>query len=144
MNHPSNFQHAAYRAHHAAVTLRDHEQAQAGDHVGGLAAECALKAVLEALGFFNDDRGVPLDKVPERFHEHLPIIWDELVLVMGGRAEGRLLASLPMQNPFSAWSIFGRYDGDWEAPHSAAEARVEGEMATMRVLEAALLDGVLG
>ncbi|WP_341643874.1 hypothetical protein [Thauera sp. SDU_THAU2] len=64
------------------------------DHLFGLAAECALKAVMLPLGMKLKPSGVPEDKR----HGHIDRLWDEFgafVSSRGGARYGALLLTFP-------------------------------------------------
>lgn len=137
----TDFEQAAWRSHRAATVLRDLGQLQSADDLGGIAVECALKAILDALGFFPATTGST--KPPARFAVHLPYIWDEFSASMGLRVEGRLLSDLPPSNPFGDWAIDDRYAADWVLSSASEPARASSLRAVMAMLESAWLDGVL-
>lgn len=98
------------------------------DHLYGLSAECALKAMMRRLD-------MPVDEgtgtLAARYREHLPKLWRLFVdLVSGRRGASRLEALLSEAfrdcTPFSDWRIADRYASAKHFQHSNVEPhRVE-------------------
>lgn len=104
------------------------------DHLAGLAAECAIKAILldylgsrlnEKQRAYSPDLMIPQQQQPppgsekpkkqdrkEYVHEHLPELWGQLSTIASrrrGRETGPLFMQLIQQNPFHDWDVGGRY-----------------------------------
>lgn len=118
---------AAGRDHYHAAALAAGNQLNqvriSADHLAGIAAECAIKAILmDFLGSeLNEyDRPVhPQEKIrntskkrPHLEHGHLPELWEHLTAIAHRRADsaaGVLFAELLWENPFADWSVGDRY-----------------------------------
>ncbi len=133
-----NMQQAAHRHHDAALTLDKTSKRPAAAYLFGLAAECAVKALLEAA------------KVPQNvnsrddnpYFAHFPKLRDLLIDAIHGRGGGRL-APFAKDDFMTEWDITVRYahteeivgkvDGRekrydrWKENARAAIAAMEGE-----------------
>ena len=120
--------------------LEDRRLANA-DHLFGLAAECALKAVMLPLGMKLRPSGAPED----RRHGHIDRLWDEFgafVSSRGGARYGALLSA--DQNPFAgSWKVDQRYDSRSGFTLAAVASHRDGAQTAKRCLDAAVLDGVI-
>lgn len=121
--------------------LIDDSRLANADHLFGLAAECALKAVMLPLGMKLTPRGVPEDKR----HAHIDRLWDEFgafVSSRGGARYGALLSA--HQNPFAgSWKVDQRYDSRSGFTSAAVALHQHGAQAAKHCLDAAVLDGVI-
>lgn len=111
-----SFTEAANRHAKDAELLDSSSRTSNANHLWGMAAECALKAVLRALAgpaLFMAD-GTP--KPPYR--QHIDHLWPEVITFFSGRSEVYLTSLLPATNPFNAWSVRGRYAADADVPNS--------------------------
>ncbi|MFE5616464.1 hypothetical protein [Streptomyces sp. NPDC056524] len=123
---------AASRHHHDTAQLAAKQRLHiSADHLAGLAAECAIKAILlDYLGSRLNDKLRPFspDLVApavqnsagekpkkqdrkEYMHEHLPELWGQLATVAQrriGRSAPQFMA-LISRNPFDDWDVAGRY-----------------------------------
>ncbi|MDB1088773.1 hypothetical protein PJ985_14490 [Streptomyces sp. ACA25] len=134
---PPAFRDASGHHYHAARLAADRRLTIAADHSAGLAAECAIKAILlDYLGSRLNDKQRPysedlkLDaqlnppggkrrKQPrtEYLHEHLPELWGQLTTLLDrrrARETGTLFLRLIGHNPFHDWNVADRY-GDGTA-----------------------------
>lgn len=115
---------AAGRNHYQAALLAARDRLRiSADHLAGLAAECAIKAILlDFLGSELNDRDRPVNKQertkdpnrrhPDMEHGHLPPLWEDLTALAHRRqdaAAGVLFAELLWHNPFDGWDVGGRY-----------------------------------
>lgn len=120
--------------------LADNRLANA-DHLFGLAAECALKAVMLPLGMELKSSGIPKD----RRHNHIDQLWDEFgafVSSRGGARYGALLSA--HQNPFAgSWKVDQRYDSRAGFTPAAVASHQQGARTAKCCLDAAVLDGVI-
>ncbi|MCC9307581.1 hypothetical protein LN042_10785 [Kitasatospora sp. RB6PN24] len=113
--------------HYSAAVLADQKQLRGpADHLAGLAAECALKAILmDHLGSELNDRGRPYNPAlhdaqrrprqdrKEYEHGHLPDLWGHLEALAVGRVGQLIMSKLPDENHFEGWDVAGRYaDGE--------------------------------
>lgn len=72
------------------------------DHLYGLSAECALKAILARTKFSGA-------QLPREFRIHINQLWDSFRSLAEDRCLSRYAASLPQDNAFSDWQISQRY-----------------------------------
>ncbi|MFH8656303.1 hypothetical protein [Streptomyces afghaniensis] len=147
----------AGRGHYGAAAQLAKEPKHVGpaDHLAGLAAECAVKAML--MDYFGSVQDTPLGipyspkirnrPVPsktqqkkaekESLHWHMPDVWNDLVKLAAGRRGSLILSHLPQDNPFAEaadeWSVDHRYvDGQ-----QISEERVARHLEAARTLIAA-------
>lgn len=126
-----------------AKHLHDAGRLANADHLYGVAAECALKAVLQGLGMRID----PRREAPEtRLHaRHADVIWPVAIASMGERVAARWLPLLGDGLPFDDWSVNRRYDSDSTQPEKeAVEGHREAAGRARNVMDAAWLDGIAG
>ena len=115
------------------------------EHLAGFAAECAIKALL--IGFYglpSPTKGAP--KLGKQAFSHLPGLWADAAIFVNGRtalAGTRASVLLASTNPFTAWSVDGRYEDGNAVTHSTAN-RFWGEARRLvALLEQAELNGAL-
>jgi hypothetical protein len=132
-----NYSQAAQRHFDDCHTLVAEHRAGNASHLAGLAAECALKAVLEGLGFLIlDGSGTPSDK---KHRCHIDKVWDEFQASMAGpRARTYVLDGT---NPFAAWRVAHRYEEDRTVDLPTAERHCSDARTAMLLLERARLEG---
>lgn len=102
----AHFHDAAQRHWEDAGYLFAAQRLANADHLFGLAAECALKAVMLPLGMELLHSGRPKEKK----HGHIDGLWDEFLTFATNRGGARyadLLASY--ENPFANWKVDQRY-----------------------------------
>ncbi len=120
--------------------LADNRNANA-DHLLGLSAECALKAVMQGLGMPLRADGIP----DQREHRvHINDLWDEFVSFAQNR--GQAVYSLEIgarANPFDDWDIGQRYCHRSIITPAIATRHKQGARTAMQVLTRAVLDGVV-
>lgn len=139
-----NFDEAATRAFEDACSLHDAAgptpaPARLGipDHLFGLAAECALKAILHGLGQLTLVPGKrPL---PKRLAVHVDALWSEYVSQVSGRGAYIVQAT----NPFTDWAVGHRYEEHALFSVARLQAHRDGALEAMLVLEVARVDGVV-
>ncbi|WP_406049293.1 hypothetical protein OG280_10590 [Streptomyces virginiae] len=147
---------AASRHHfHTAKLASDKQLRISADHLAGLAAECAIKAILvDYLGSviksgkaYNGELKADakekmqregLEKMPEKdyWHGHLPEVWGHFTSVIGkrqARSAGPDFSTLLGDNPFDGWNVAHRYCDDAEIP----ETLVAQHLQAARILIAA-------
>lgn len=119
--------------------LLDRGRLANADQLFGLAAECALKGALTALGMKTTSKGAP-----ERQHRlHIDALWPLTLALLTDRVGGRWSTLLGDGQPFHAWRIEQRYVADRNAPGRAVvDGHAEAAWRAARVLDAALLDGL--
>ncbi|MFB8177752.1 hypothetical protein ACFC8N_17150 [Streptomyces sp. NPDC055966] len=128
---PPDFRAAGEHHYRTARLAADAQLSVSADHLAGLAAECAIKAILLAyLGSRLSTKDKPFSpalKLPppqptpgekvkpqppkEYEHGHLPDLWAQLaevVKISQGRV-GPVFQQMLQQNPFQSWHVAGRY-----------------------------------
>lgn len=111
------------------------------DHLLGIAAECAMKAVMLALGM-----GLRADGSPAEAHHrvHINSLWNEFITFSsnrnGARYAGPLMGGL---NPFDGWNVSHRYHHQSSFSRSEVEQHQSAAEKTMFILQQAVLDGVV-
>ena len=119
-----------------AETLYASGRLGTADHLYGLSAECALKAILYA----NGSIPAPPTKGEKRLARHIDELWSEYGSALQGHFANYVL---DISNPFASWKPHDRYLHDQAfAPHRVA-GHQSGARATFALLEAALMDGRL-
>jgi hypothetical protein len=114
------------------------------DHLAGLAAECALKALIAGFlgGHINHNDFVvhPHTGVPLR--QHVDTLWPEVSIIVRNRSANALMPLLTSQ-PFADWSVNERYcDGSHLAATTVA-SHISAAQEVIRILQQAHLDGML-
>jgi hypothetical protein len=128
-----NFSNAASRSWRDANFLLQDARLATADHLFGVSAECALKAVMVALSG---------TKLSHRYKIHLPKLWDEFIAYVpssGTNAYASLLAA----NPFKSWDVSDRYGHDTAFTQTRVDSHRDAALQAQRVLEQARLDGRL-
>ncbi len=139
----ANYEEAARRHHRDAAYLLSAGGARRGnaDQTYGLAAECALKAVMIGLGAPASSAGQVLER---RHRVHIDRLWTEFIAFAGTRGGAAYAGQLPAGRPFADWSVGQRYAGRHALPtHSRVETHKSAADSTMRILDQAFLDGVV-
>ena len=129
-----DFSNAASRYWCDANLLLQQARFATADHLFGVSAECALKAVMVSLS--------GSAKLSGRYKIHLPKIWDEFIAYMpssGTNAYASLLAA----NPFTSWDVGDRYGHENDFTQVRATNHRNAALQAQEVLEQAKLDGVL-
>ena len=108
------------------------------DHLYGVAAECALKAVLVGLGAFPPSG--PTTRRP--WMVHVNKLWAEYSGYVSGLA-GRTTLVPGGPNPFSGWLADHRYEEDATFSVGRVAAHRGGAQTAMAILERARVDGVV-
>jgi hypothetical protein len=128
----TNFCHAAQRTFRDAAILEKADRLASADHLFGLAAECALKAILAGLGVI-PRQGKP----PKPYDVHMPKIWEQFSAYVSGRSD----YSLPDENPFEVWQIDHRYEADETFTVARVQKHKAGARRVAELLDRALLRG---
>lgn len=127
---------------HAEIILHNAYDARLGtsDHLFGLAAECALKAILHAHSVIPAPPAFPADKETKaKFSTHINKLWGEYV----AWADGSKTLQIPATSSFDAWRAEDRYlHDDYFKPPRVDTHRV-GAATTAELLERLILDGVV-
>ncbi len=134
---PLDFRDAAKRHWKDAEYLLEDERFANADHLFGMSAECALKAVMLSLGM------QMVGNMPEKtYAKHINLLWD----LFGTFANSRNGARYALQisgtpNPFSNWTVNQRYDSRTDfTPGVVEDHRTAARMAK-QVLESAIING---
>lgn len=136
------FAQAATRHLDDARHLHDGGRFPNADHLAGLAAECALKAIAIAhLGAVVNPAGPPT--VQGTKLGHLPGLWHDVTTVVAGRSAPRLLAVLGTGNPFLSWDVSQRYEDGSAVSAARSQAHVTAAAGVAGVMVQAQLDGTL-
>lgn len=129
-----DFSNAADRYWSDANTLHQSGRFATADHLFGISAECALKAIILKL--------TGTSSLPGRYKIHLPKIWDEFIAyrpLTGIHPYAGMLGP----NLFSGWDVGDRYGHDSQFPAPRATSHRAASLQANKVLEQARLDGVL-
>lgn len=129
-----DFANAADRYWIDANTLHQSGRLATADHLFGVSAECALKAIMVKLS--------GKTSLPGKYKIHLPYIWNEFIAYIplsGTHPYAGVLSS----NPFSGWDVSDRYGHDSQFTASRVANHRAASSQAYKVLEKARLDGVL-
>lgn len=138
---------AARRHSDDANFLFKHSRLASADHLFGLAAECALKAVMANLGMEMDsDR--PSDP---KYIVHINKLWNLFFTFAEGRDAAQITAALGPEadepnessNPFHDWDISQRYHHRSSFAASTVERHRAGADRSMKALDVARLRGII-
>ncbi len=103
----TDFKNAYVRHQKDANILFDGKRYANADHLYGLAAECALKAVMVKLEpLLIDDNG---DLLNQGDKIHIDKLWGHSRVFLQGRTASSCLAHLSGKNPFNNWNVNCRY-----------------------------------
>ncbi|MFW5640671.1 MAG: SAM-dependent methyltransferase [Thermodesulfobacteriota bacterium] len=136
---PVDFRDAAERHWEDAEYLMADTRTANADHLYGLSAECALKAVMLALGMALRPDGAPDDR---RHRVHINQLWNEFESFAdsrNGACYASKLADVP--NPFMDWDVNQRYDQRTGITPAVAETHKQGARTTRQILDSAVLNG---
>jgi hypothetical protein len=127
-----------------AELLHAHLRPANADHLAGLAAECALKALIAGFlgGHVNQDDLVVHPDTGTPIRRHVNTLWPEMATIVRNRSANALLPLLTSA-PFADWKVDERYcDGEHLTP-AAVDAHLSAARAVVGILEQAHLDGML-
>ena len=108
------------------------------DQLFGLSAECALKAIMLALGM-KMKHGKPEDKK----HGHIDCLWDEFISFANTRNGVQYATTLSTNNPFANWSVHQRYEHSSQVSTQAISDHRAGAEQAFKSLIQAHIDGIL-
>jgi hypothetical protein len=135
-----DFSDAAERHWEDAEYLFVDKRLPNSDHLFGLSAECALKAVMEALGMTMRPSGVP----EKTYKVHINELWNHFLSFASGRVGANYAASLRTTlNPFTDWDVSDRYNNRLEFLPTVVADHRQGAVQTRKVLHQAIADGVI-
>lgn len=137
----TDFCQAAKRHLDDAVFLNNNKRLPNADQLYGLAAECALKAVVVGLGAQTDRGG---DLTPP-FRVHAKEMWVGYETFLSGRTGQRYLAPLAGfdGNPFDDWRVDQRYAPAEELSGGSLFRHARAARACATALQRAITDGVV-
>jgi hypothetical protein len=140
----TDFDSSAKRHITDAELLHAHSRPANADHLAGIAAECALKALIAAYlgGHVNQNDLVvhPVTGMPIK--KHVNTLWPEMSTIVRNRSVNALVPLL-VPNPFADWKVDERYcDGSHLTP-AAVTDHISAARTAVGILEQAHLDGML-
>lgn len=136
---PADFRDAAERHWEDAEYLSADARTANADHLYGLSAECALKAVMLALGMALRPNEVPVD---EKHRVHINKLWNEFVSFADSRNGARYASQLSsVYNPFMDWNVNQRYAHRTDITSVATETHQRGARTARQILDDAVLNG---
>jgi hypothetical protein len=115
------------------------------DHLAGIAAECALKAILLGyLGATLTPSNFPVHPQASGSLSHVNRLWNQLPQMVSGRTVGPGFTSLIAgTNPFATWAVDDRYSDGNAITEGAARTHVHKAQAILGILEQAMLTGAV-
>ncbi len=108
------------------------------EHLHGIAAECALKRLMQRFGMRLDNEEQPENKKDRR---HINEIWGRYSTYLHG-SFGRSYA-LPQGEPFKDWRAGQRYHNQDAFTETSATAHRQGAMQAKLLLDRARNEGLL-
>ena len=147
----TNFYEAFLRHANDADLLMASERWANADHLFGLAAECALKAILLQQGIPSCEnllqQGIPScengdickDKNYKKYRKHINDIWDQYQNYM----QTRLCYLISEENPFKDWNIADRYAPNGAITKETAQNHRVAFNEVRELIKKAELDGVI-
>ncbi len=134
-----NFGSAARKHFKDAELLRGHSRIANSDHLSGLAAECALKQLVQSVfnGSMNDSGLMVNPETNKGMRSHADKAWDEVILLAQSRNSS---LAIPVTNPFFDWHVSGRYGGEDSVGEDVEKRHFEGAREAIKALENAQLD----
>ena len=137
MTHQVNYADAAKRHWDDAQSLHQNGRWPNADHLYGFSAECALKAVMVALGMQLNPQGVP----PRQYQKHVNQLIRHFRTFVQGNGGAHYAGMLSGDSMFSGWSIHQRYFHSREITESQAQQHYRDALTSKRILDQARLDG---
>jgi hypothetical protein len=115
------------------------------DHLAGIAAECALKAILLGyLGATLNQRNFPVHPQMSGSLSHVDRLWNQLPQIVSGRSIGPVFTGMIVgTNPFATWAVDDRYSDGNAISEGAARAHVLKAQAILGILQQAMLTGAV-
>ncbi len=109
------------------------------DHHYGLAAECALKALLLQQGIPSKNGDIPSGKQFCHYRKHINELWSSYQSFM----QTRSAYEIPPNNPFQDWDITQRYAPEKEITEQTARTHGATVGTLKQIIRKAEQDGVL-
>lgn len=126
-----------------AEFLYAHSRSTNADHLAGLAAECALKALIAGyLGGHVNQQDLVFHPATGAIRKHIDELWPEMSLIMQNRS-ANVLASLLGSQPFEGWKVYERYCDGSHLTAATVTAHIAAARTVVQILERAELDGAL-
>jgi len=135
----TDFRDAASRHYNDGSFLLQHDRWPNADHLFGLAAECGLKAIMQAFGMKTTAVGVPRDT---KYRVHIDKLWLEFHAFADRRVPSHYASRLPKENPFTDWSVDQRYYRRDAISKKDALAHRDAARRVLDVLENVKVDGL--
>lgn len=134
-----DFRDAAERHWEDANHLLENTRLANADHLFGLSAECALKAVMLSLGMMLQADDAPANR---QHRVHINQLWDGFITFVNDRNGTYYAVRMTgILNPFDNWDINQRYQHRSNITHIVAEKHQQGATLTKQILETAVLNG---
>lgn len=130
------YDEAAQRHWRDAEWLSGAQRTENADQLYGLAAECAVKAVLSKLPGCSSGGELALG-----YRKHIDELWDRIPLQGVAKLAPTLQSLVQAGNPFQDWRVEQRYAGDGIVSSSSMASH---RQATKRLLGACGLSGSRG
>jgi hypothetical protein len=140
----SDFKAAARRHHDDGRYLLNDNRLPNADQLAGLAAECALKAIMQftPFGATPNPRGFLVWGPNAReLRQHVNLLWSELAQNIGGYSTPTFAALLTGPTPFANWLVDDRYSDGTGVTSTGAIAHLDAAGQILLVLQQAQLDG---
>lgn len=131
----TDFYNAFYRHATDADLLLDKERWANADHHYGLAAECALKAILLQQGISSKGG----DIADPKYKQHIDKLWEKYQSFM----QTKNTYVLPTRNSFHDWSIDQRYAHENDITEQTARNHGAAVASLKKIVKKAELAGVL-
>ncbi|WP_084545118.1 MULTISPECIES: SAM-dependent methyltransferase [Derxia] len=136
----SDFQDAHTRHTHDAGLLFEQSRWANADHLYGVAAECGLKALMQAFGMeINPQTDAPAKREDR---DHINAIWARFESYRTGHHAGTEYA-LSSENPFENWTISQRYAGQASFNEAIAATHKSGCNSVAELVKKARTEGLL-
>jgi hypothetical protein len=136
----ADFFDAHIRHHRDAELLFSSQRWANADHLYGMAAECALKRIMEAFGMPVDSvSGSPSTKADK---VHADGIWTRFESYRAGHHLGAAY-TLPQPSPFSNWKAEQRYANQSNFDQALAQQHRHGAGLVLRLVKQAQLNGLI-
>lgn len=136
---PVDFCDAAQRHWEDAGYLLEDARLANADHLFGLSAECALKAIMLALGMTLRPEGAPADR---QHRVHINQLWNEFVSFANERNGAHYASPLSaVPNPFMNWDVNQRYNNRADVTPRVAEDHHQAARTVKQVFDQAVLNG---
>lgn len=133
----ADFKNAFDRHREDADLLWNNERWANADHHYGVAAECALKALLITQGIQSQDGDIGNQQ--KKFRVHIDELWTRYHAFM----QTKNAYPLPETNPFKDWYIGQRYSNDKDITRAVTEPHRNAVNDTIyNIVKKAKLDGV--